>query len=236
MAVTASVILLFGCSKRAEPGDGSAKTGGEPEQYSATVVRTIEDGTSRETVVSREARAGEQRRDEWTENGRQRALIWRPDIGKAFMLDLDARSFVEVDIGPARRTEPRSGPAGQHDVSSKNIEQQQVEDNAIQAIDQYFSEKQLPTRVETQQLSPAMIEGYQCVVEQQKAFFPDGHAETTKRFQARDLSGLLLRVESEADQGRTRVITERRDIRIGVAPDTFTVPSDFKKVESLISP
>src|SRR6188474_1322258 len=84
MAVTASVILLFGCSKRADPGDDSAKTGGEPEQYSATVVRTIEDGTSRETVVSREARAGEQRREDWTENGRQRALIWRPDIGKAF--------------------------------------------------------------------------------------------------------------------------------------------------------
>ena len=235
MAVSASVILLFGCSKRAEPGDGSPKTGGEPEQYSATVVRTIEDGTSRETVVSREARAGEQRREEWTENDRQRALIWRPDIGKAYLLDLDARSFVEIDIG-ATLTEPRSGPAGQHSVSSENIEQRQVEDNAIQAIDQYFTEKQLPTRVETQQLSPAMIEGYQCVVEQQKAFFPDGHAETTKRFQARDLSGLLLRVESEADQGRTRVITERRDIRIGVAPDTFTVPVGFKKVESLISP
>ena len=65
------------------------------------------------------------------------------------------------------------------------------------------------------------------------AIFRDGHTETTRRFRARDLSGLALRVESEADQGSARVITERRDVRIEVAPDMFTVPADFKKVEKL---
>jgi hypothetical protein len=30
------------------------------------------------------------------------------------------------------------------------------------------------------------------------------------------------------------VITERRDVRMDVAPDTFNVPADFEKVEKLL--
>lgn len=61
--------MTNGCRDRARPGDGdsSAEAAGEPEQYSATVVRIVEDGTRRETSISREARSGEQRRGEWTE-------------------------------------------------------------------------------------------------------------------------------------------------------------------------
>ena len=231
VVVSVSAMLNLACGQRAQPGDNRAKASSEPEQYSATVVRTVEDGTNRETNISHEARAGEQRREEWTENGRKRALIWRPDIGKAFMLDLWARSYVEIDIGGAPLTVSRSGAAKSSAASNKpSSEGLEAKDSAVQMIDEYFSDAQLPTRVETQTLAPATIDGYACDVDQQRATFPDGHTETTRRFQARDLSGLLLRVESEADQGRTRVITERRDIRIGVASDTFTVPADFKRV------
>ena len=108
-----------------------------------------------------------------------------------------------------------------------------MKDSTVQAIDQYFGDTQPPTRIETQALSPALIDGHPCDVYQKRAIFPDGHTETTRRFSARDLSGLLLRVEIEAEQGWARVITERRDVRLEVAPDMFIVPADFKRVEKL---
>jgi len=236
IAVAMSVVLTNGCRNRARPSDGdsSVEAAGEPEQYSATVVRIVEDGTRRETSISREARAGERRRDEWTENGQNRALIWRPDIGKAFLLDLDGRTYVEIDITAAPLPESRAGGTIPHDVSSaRHPVDLDVKEGTVQAIDQYFSDTQPPTRIETQALSPAVIDGHPCVVYQQRAIFRDGHTETTRRFRARDLSGLLLRVESEADQGWARVITERRDVCLEVAPDRFIVPADFKRVEKL---
>jgi hypothetical protein len=236
IAVAMSVVLTNGCRNGAGTGDGdsSAEAAGEPEQYSATVVRIVEDGTRRETNISRVARAGEQRREEWTRNGQNRALIWRPDIGKAFLLDLDKRAYVEIDITAAPVPESRAGATNPHDVSSaqKPVDLD-VKDSTVQAVDQYLGDTQPPTRVETQALSPAVIDGHPCAVYEQRAIFRDGHTETTKRFRARDLSGLLLRVESEAEQGSAKVITERRDVRIEVAPDTFIVPADFKRVEKL---
>lgn len=232
IVATAPALLTSGCGNRARTGDSSPEAAGEPERYSATVIRIVEDGTTRETTISREARAGERRREEWTENGQNRAVIWRPDIGKAFLLDIDGRAYVEIDITAARLPQSRVGAGNPHDVS-QNPADLDVKDSTVQAIDQYFSETQPPTRIETQALSPVVIDGHACLVYRQRAIFPDGHAETTTRFRAGDLSGLLLRVESEAEQGSAKVITERRDVRIEVAPDTFIVPADFKRVEKL---
>jgi hypothetical protein len=236
IAVMAPLLLTNGCRSRLQlgDGDGAVEPAGEPEQYSATVVRIVEDGPRRETSISREVRAGEQRREEWTQNGQNRALIWRPDIGKAFLLDLDGRAYVEVAITAAPLPESRAGASNSHDVSSaQNPVDLDVKDSTAQSIDQYFSDTQPPTRVETRVLSQVVIDGHPCAVYEQRAIFPDGHTETTRRFRARDLSGLALRVESEAEQGSPKVITERRDVRIEVAPDTFIVPADFKKVEKL---
>lgn len=228
--------LTNGCGDRAHPaeGDSSAEASGEPEQYSATVVRIVEDGTTRETNISREARAGERRREEWTQNGQNRALIWRPDIGKAFMLDLDGRAYIEIDIAAAGTPEYRGGATNPHgDSNARNHVDLDVKDNAVPAIDRYFDDRQPPASVETRALPQAVIDGHACSVYEQRSVFPDGHAETGRRFRARDLSGLLLRVESEAGPGSARVITERRDVRIEVAPDMFVVPTDFKRVEKL---
>lgn len=235
IAVTIPLLLTNGCRSRVQLGDGDGvEPAGEPEQYSATVVRIVEDGTRRETSISREARSGEQRREEWTEQGQNRALIWRPDLGKSFLLDLDGRAYVEIDITDGHLPESRAGASNPHDVSSaQNPVDLDVKDSTVQAIDQYFGETQPPTRVETRVLPQVVIDGHPCAVYEQRAIFSDGHSETLKRFRARDLSGLALRVESEADQGSARVITERRDVRIEVAPDMFTVPADFKKVEKL---
>ena len=234
IAVALSAVLILACGQRARPDESNAEAAGEPEQYSATVVRIVEDGARSETIISREARAGDKRREEWTENGQNRALIWRADVGKAFLLDLDRRVYVEIDIGDAPSPQSRAGSANPQGVSTTHRPADlDVKDDTVQAIDRYFDDSQPPTRVETQALSPTIIEGHPCVVYQQRAIFPDGHAETTRRFHARDLSGLLLRVESEAVQRGSKVTTERRDVRVDVSPDAFIVPADFKRVEML---
>jgi hypothetical protein len=234
--VAISVVLTTGCRNRVTPGDGDSNVepAGEPEQYSAMVVRIVEDGTSRETSVSREVRSGEKRREEWTEGSQSRALIWRPDLGKSFLLDLNGRAYVEFEITSGHLPESPAGATNPHDVSStRNAPGPDVEESTVQAIDRDFGNTQPPTRVETRVLAPAVIDGHSCGVYEQRVIFHDGHVETTRRFRARDLSGLLLRVENEAEEGSVRVIIERRDVRIDVAPDMFSVPADFKKVEKL---
>src|SRR6266567_1251411 len=236
VVIAMAMVLTNGCRNRVPPSDGDSnfEPAGEPEQYSATVVRIVEDGTSRETSVSREARSGEKRREEWTEEGQNRALIWRPDLGKSFLLDLDGRAYMEVEITSGHLPESPKGASNPHDVSSgRNAPGPDVGDSTVQAIDHDFGNAQPPARVETRVLAPAVIDGHSCAVDEQRAIFRDRHVETTRRFRARDLSGLILRIESEADQGSARVITERRDVRIDVAPDTFNVPADFKKQEKL---
>src|SRR6266498_1730183 len=94
----AVISLAIGCRDRVVPtdGEGNAPPTGQPDQYSATVIRTVEDGTRRETSISREARSGEKLREDWSESGLNLALIWRPDLGKSFLLNLDERVYVEV--------------------------------------------------------------------------------------------------------------------------------------------
>ncbi len=235
--VAMSVVLTNGCRNRVPPGDGDSnfEPAGEPEQYSATVVRIVEDGTSREISVSRETRSGEKRREEWTEEGQNRALIWRPDLGKSFLLDLDGRAYVEFEITSGQLPESPTGARNPHDVfSARNAVSPEVGDSTVQAIDHDVGNTQPPTRVETRVLTPRVIDGHSCAVYEQRAIFHDGHVETTRRFRARELSGLVIRVENEAEQGSARVITERRDVRMDVAPDTFNVPADFEKVGKLL--
>jgi hypothetical protein len=225
--------LTLACSQRERSDDGSADIAGEPERYSALVVRVVDDGKSSQTIIAREIREREYRREEWTEDGKNRAVIWRPDIGKAFLLDPDLRVYVEIDIGAAFSSTSMARAGNPHDASTRGPADRDPEEGAIQVIDSYFGDTPPPTRVEIQTLAPVSIDGHPCSVYQQKAVFPDGHTETTRRFQARDLSGLLLRVESVAEPGGATTITERRNVRIEAAPDAFIVPGDFKRVEAL---
>ena len=227
-----AVLLTLGC--RSKTDGANTGSSGEPEHYSATVVRTVEDGTSSETIISREARAGEQRREEWSENGRNRALIWRPDIGKAYLLDLDRRAYIETDIGAGSAPESQVATGNPRGASAAGQRREPyAADSIVQATEQYFSDAEPPSRVETQTLSSVSIDGHRCEVSQQTAIFSDGHKEITRTFRAVDLSGLFLRVECESQDGRIRVITERRGVQIGVAPGTFSVPQDFKRVQTL---
>jgi hypothetical protein len=101
-----------------------------------------------------------------------------------------------------------------------------------QAIDRALAESPSPEHVESRMVTVEVIDHYRCNVYEQRATFPNGHIEVTRTFRAPDLAGLALRIEVFAE-GTTKVITERRDIRLEVSPEAFIVPSDFKKVEKL---
>src|ERR1044071_4008794 len=96
----ASIISVACRTHTSSGGSVEAKisAAGEPDRYSAVVVRSVEDGASTVTSTSSEARFGERRRVEWTENGKNKAIIWRPDLGKSYVLDLDAHVYTEFEL------------------------------------------------------------------------------------------------------------------------------------------
>lgn len=223
-----AVVSVQSCRKPLKVGDDTdLARADEPEQYSALVVRIVDGGTGREERITRETRSGDKRREEWAELGQNRALIWRPDLGKSFLLDLDRRVYVELDITSSHatgRVTERNNPRN---------DSGDPEHDGLQAIDRALDDAPSPTRVETRQLPAAIIEGHPCKVYEQRASFPDGHIEITRVFRATDLNGLALRVEAESEPEALKVITERREATVDVATDAFTVPVDFKKVERL---
>lgn len=228
LALAMTIVLLSaGCRNRSRPGESERedKLRGEPDQYSATIVRTIDDGSERTPSISREARSGAQRREEWTEQGHNRALIWRPDLGKCYLLDLDLLVFVEISLDETNESLPDQSRL--HDRPGSDST------SALVEIDRAVGDAPSPDRVETRMLAGADISGHSCTVYEERATFPDGHTEITRTFRADDLGGLALRIESESQPSSVRVITERKDVSLEVAPDTFIVPSKFKKADKL---
>lgn len=212
---TAFALVTVPACRKHQPHDAglTVPIAGEPHRYSATVIRTVDDGTKREVSTSREFRSGELRRQEWTEEGRHLALIWVPDSGKEFLLDLDAKTYEEIESA-----------SGERDTLLASAEANQPE-----AIDRAVDDAPTPEQIETHVLPDQTIDGHSCSVYEQRAKFPDGHTEITRTFRARDLAGLLLRVESLSDSGTVAVITERRDVSIDFADDIFAVPADYRK-------
>ena len=228
---TLTVLLTTACRKPQQPAAGEAdvEQTGEPEQYSATVVRTTTDGAVSETILTRVMRSGEKRREEWTEKDQNRALIFRPDLGKSFLLDLDRRLYVELEI-----RSHQMGAYGQATGKPDAVSSAQNDgDRKLEAIDQYFDETQSPARVETRMLPPVVIDSHQCRVYEQRTVFADGHTEITRRFRADDLAGLPLRIDCESEGGGVRVTIERRDIRLQAAAESFVVPEGFQKTDRL---
>ena len=223
VAVAFAILETSACRKSVEPPPPQAEDfRGEPEQYSATVIRTVEDGTGREVSVTRVARSGEWFRQEWTEQGHERALILRPDLGKSFLIFPADRTYVESEsitgvaqTGEGGLEQPERGASSPIDP---------VE------IDRAVGDAPTPAQVETRALPDQTVDGYGCAVTERRTVFDDGRAEVTRSFRARELAGLALRVEIESQD--IKIINERRDIETRVPPDRFAVPADFKKVAS----
>lgn len=199
--------------------NSTLESSGEPESYSATVIRTIEEGDRREVTTTRIARLNEMYREEWTEAGERRAIIFRLDLGKSFLLSLDRKLYVESVM----------------DDQQLSFENESEAKQKADQIDRAFEAPPLPVESDTRALPDQAIDGHACQVIERREKFADGSVEVTRSYHARELAGLALRVEQESQSplGRTRVVTERRDVRMDAARDEFDIPSDFTKVDSL---
>ncbi|HJQ70413.1 MAG TPA: hypothetical protein VKA70_15655 [Blastocatellia bacterium] len=211
LAVVACWLAAGACRDRDTPRSQEIIIAGEPDEYSATVTRTVEDQTGRRVFVTRVARRGDMFREEWSEQGESRALIHRPDLGKSFLLFPDSRTYTE--------SEPDQSQAGAKEAAGE-LDPDQIE--------RLFDDAAQPPRVDARALPDQTVEGYSCAVTEELATLEDGRAEVTRLFRARDLSGLALRVEVESDA--LKIITERRDIQTRVPAELFNVPEGFRKV------
>ncbi len=216
------VACAASCQRRAAETTATPVAAGEPEVYAATVTRLAVDGEAREQSVSEEARRGDWRRDQWTEAGSRRALIQRPDLGKTYLLDLDHHVYVETDLAA-------------HETARTGEEPVPAPANPAEEVDRAFRDALVPIQVESRSLADEVFQGYACQVIESRATFADGRTEVTRSHRARGLAGLPLLIEVESLNG-ARLTIERRDIRLDVSEDEFTVPADFKRVERLPGP
>jgi hypothetical protein len=229
--------LAAGCRKGAGPPGGASDppAEGEPEQYSATLVQTVEDGERREVSETVVFRSGEKLRQEWLEGGKPRAIIWRPDLGKVFLLAIDRRVYTEQELSPGSAPEAAARPRGGGEAGRDSAALSGPPMIEPDAIDRVFKEAAPPDSVETRALPDQVIDGFNCAVFERRSRFADGRVELTRWFRARELSGLALRIETETVEAgaavpRLRVVTERRNVQTELPPDGFRVPPDFKKV------
>jgi hypothetical protein len=232
--VLALVLLLTGaCGKHPASPERSntIEYSGEPQHYSTTVVRTVLGGGRTEVTV---ARSGEMRREEWTQEGETRVIIWRPDLNRVFHLSLDRQVYVESEIGGQQQPANATRTTGPGAISA-SMEGERGPAIYPETVDRALGDEAGPERVETDELPDQVIDGHTCRVLRRRASFDVGHVETVVLFLARDLEGLALRVESETESGsgRIQVVTERRDISTEVSPDLFVIPAGFKRVTSL---
>lgn len=225
--------------------DLGAELSGELDQFSATVVCAVDDGVERELSVTRIFKSGDLRREEWSEQGGSRALIWRPDLGKTYLLDIEARCYVESEITPeitfddALKAGSESTASGNRspEVESADRNSASVRRDAIagEAVDRAFDLAPSPLRVENRRLTDQTVDGHPCAVLERREFFTGDKIELTTTFRARDLDGFVIRIEAGLGAGTDgpRLITSWRDIRRDVQPGVFTVPPDFRRVDRL---
>ena len=226
------------CRHRAT-GEGATEAvlpSGEPETYSATVVQIVDDGTPQETSVSRTVRSGDLWRQEWSEQGEPCAMIWRPDLGKLFLLSLSRKEYVEMPLGPHATADSSATPLAPTGAPQNEsaVAREQALPISPEAIDRAISAEPEPAAVETRILPDTTIDNHPCQVVEQRARFADGHTETSRTSRARDLNGLALRIAVEPDgqSGGVKIITERRAVRTEVSSDEFNIPADFRRIGS----
>jgi len=223
------VALAIACNSRSKRASDPA---GEPERYSATVVRSVNDGVERELIIARIFRSGDLWRQEWNESY---ALIWRPDLGKTYELDLARSCYVENETNPQEANLPAGEQAAEATPDIPDLVDGVRGKAGAEAVEQALGDAPSPELIETQQLSNTTVDGYDCEVFERRETFSDNHVVLTTTFRARELGGLAIRVETGPvpGAGGTRLIIKLRDIRLDVPAEAFVVPADFRKVDKL---
>jgi hypothetical protein len=239
--IASTIIFTVSCRQSAKPPTTEATIAslGEPETYTATIVRSIEDGKQSELTETRVARSGDMRREEWTEKGERWALIIRFDSGKSFFLNLNKQIYTETDL--ALKASEKSKPGNAADRSNA-VDAEKVESEssrqaaAMDFVENTFAEE--PVSLENRALVDEYIANQLCKVTERRASFADGRTEVTKMFCAENLFGLAMKTEKEtvSPTYRVKVITEWRDIKLVASADDFVVPANFKKVQRFSVP
>lgn len=236
------LLTATACRKPPAPLEETAEATAtpEPQTYAATIEERIEDGDAAQLRVTRVARTNDLWREEWEEGGERWALIVRYDTGKSFLLNLDKRLYIEnhwqagkaaAPVTPST-SEKRASPADEASLPDDATAPAAVNPALAAALgDTLFAEE--PQAVETTRLADEQVGDYLCSVSERRARFADGRAEVTRLYRAAALGNLIIRSESETltSARRVKAITTRRDIRLEVAAEAFTVPADFKPVK-----
>src|SRR5215467_8595494 len=217
--LTGYMVTAIGCRQHGRPGPGSQSGPGHgPEQYTARIVRTAERDGAQETLEYRIAVSGQMIREDWVENGEQRALIVRPDVGEAYLLFPDRGEYFvetpEVEALPANGSSASATPAGSGTRVSKQAGSGMLVDPI--AIESDLSPaKTTANNITDLTLPDAKVDGHPCRVSERRAINSDGTTEIVRDYRATDLEGLSIKTESESEgkNGRVRVVTERQDIQ-----------------------
>ena len=233
----ALLFLLFvlqascACRRQAEPAAGEINAS-EPPRYSAVVEQRTEAGGETRLLVMKVARDGDLRREEWSEGGETVALILRPDLNKSFLLNFDRQLYVEIDL----EKEAAVAPAKSRQETATKPSDESTPSMAAEITETLLEEA--PEEVTTRRLPDERVDGYLCGVWERRSRFPGGRVETLTVYRAAAAGDLAIMTEMETSTPSHRVKStiRRRDIRLQVSADDFSVPAGFKKVESLARP
>jgi hypothetical protein len=171
-------------------------------------------------------------REDWVENGEQRALIIRPDVGESYLLFPDRGEYVVEKVEGDGRSASASATA---QIQAENETGGSKQPDSRLFVDPIAIERDLSPPATTSNtnltLPDAKVDGHSCRVSERRAIISDGTTEITRTYKASDLAGLPIRIESESEgkNGRVRVVTENRDIQLDVPPTLFDIPGGFKR-------
>lgn len=239
--VASTVIFAVSCRQNVKPptAEPTRTIPGEPETYTATIVRSITDDERNETSETHVSRSGDMRREEWTDRNERLALITRFDSGKSFLLNLNKQIYTETDIALKAPEKSKTGNTA-NTPNAVDTEKAEAENNqqsaAMDFVEDSFTEE--PVSIENRALADEYIDNQLCKVTERRSSFADGRTEVIRMFCAESLSGLAMKTERETSSSthHIKVVTEWRDIKFIASADDFAVPANFKKVQSFSMP
>jgi hypothetical protein len=201
----------------------SHRTVSEPGAYSAKIVQTMEFGGARQVSETRTSRLGEMTRDEWTERGELRVLIWRPDLPSYIQIDPQKRVYVEHN---------GDSLAAHNEVTEQSGNGRTAIDPQIEGSFDMASEA---SSSKTVSLPDERVDDFTCEVTERLLSFADGRTQVVRSYRARELGGLTVRTETVFGGGEaaTRLTVELKDIQTRISRDQFEIPPGFQKVEKL---
>ena len=188
----------------------AAPAGGEPDAWSATVVRTFDvDGVAQQSVAQF-ARLGDRTRTGWTEGDREFALVIRPDLGVSWTIDLSENSYTETPIGPD------GAPVATGDSDPLTAQQVEAAVAAGLAADGFVARRE--------RIGEEAIDGHKCVVYRSRLEALGGAASEATVWEASDFAGLAIRSEIRSESGQV-VRTQLKQLQRDPDPSLFELPA-----------